>query len=150
AAGIESEIVSESKACANRPASSPGFLKLIHRFSAGDPRGNPLLTGHAITGPRHRIQTLRRNRLIALQANPVTVLIDAAEGGGDLAQQLHVDGVAIEENPLFMMLLAEVALVRRNIQPGYNLRGLLRGHAAAHFFRLLLENPFVAGCPRLQ
>ena len=61
------------------------------------------------------------------------------KGVGDFAQELHVDGVAVEEDPLFVMLLTEVAFVGGAIQPGYHLGGFLGGHAATDFLGLLFE-----------
>jgi hypothetical protein len=57
---------------------------------------------------------------------------------------LHVDAVTVQKDPLFVMLLAEVAS-SEDIQPGYDLRRFLRRHAGTYFVRLLFKNFAVGG-----
>ena len=117
-----------------------GFLRIRPYFAVGDAGGDLFLAGHAVARPRHGIQPLGGNRLFALQADAVVAVIHAVQRVGNLAQQLHVDGVAVEEDPLFVVLLAEIAFVGRDVQPGDHLGRFLGGHAATDFLRLLLQN----------
>jgi hypothetical protein len=55
-----------------------------------------------------------------------------------LAQQLHVQGVSIQENPLFVTLLAQIALVVRVFLAREYLRRFLGGHAPSYLVGLLL------------
>ena len=99
----------------------------------------------AVAGPGHRFQPLGRNRLVALQADAVVVVIDAVQCVGNLAQQLHIDGIAVQEDPFFVMLLAEVSLIGGNIQAGHHLGRFLGGHAATDFFGFRLQHLAVPG-----
>src|SRR5450756_401432 len=103
---------------ADPPTSSAGYLILVDHFAVGNPRRDPLLAGHAVARPRHRVQPLRRDRLLTLRTLAVLPDIHAVQGVGNLTQQFHVDGVAVQKNPLFVVVLAQVAFVRRDIQPG--------------------------------
>jgi len=64
---------------------------------------------------------------------------------GNFAQQFHVDGIAVQKNPFFVMLLAEIAFVRGHIQPGYHLGRLLSGHALTDFLRFAFQH-FTVRC----
>jgi hypothetical protein len=85
--------------------------EFVDEFAIRNAGGDTLLAGDAIARPRHGFQTLRRNRLLAFQADTVVAGIDAMQRVGNFAQKLHVNRVAIEENPFLVMLLAEIAFI---------------------------------------
>ena len=64
---------------------------------------------------------------------------------GNLAQQFHVDAVPVQEDPFFVMMLAEIAFVRGHIQPGYHLGRFLGGHAVTDFLRFALQDLAIVG-----
>src|ERR1035437_3154392 len=131
------------------PPASSGFLELVGVFARRDAVGDGFLAGDAITRPRDGFQPFLGNRLVAFHASCAGPNLDAVQGIRDFPQQLHVDRVPVKKNPLLVMLLAQIALVGGAIQPGYDLGGLLCGHTATDFLRLLLEYLAVAGEFRL-
>ena len=82
-----------------------------------------LLAGKAVTGPGHGVQALGRDGFFASGADAVGSLTDAAQGILQFAEELQVQGVAIHEEPLFVTLLAQVALVVRVFGAGQHLGG---------------------------
>ena len=128
--------------------SSAGFLEVVNDFAHLDPLGDPLLAGDAVFRPRDGFEALGGNRLLALGADAVGSNVDAVQRGYDLAEQLGVDGIAVEEDPLFVALLAQVALVGRHIQARHHLGGLLGGHAATDLFGFPFQDLLV--CSRFR
>jgi hypothetical protein len=79
-----------------------------------------------VTGRAHGTASRRRNRFLALHAN-AGILLDTRKAP-EITQQLHIDGVAGSEDPLFMALLAQIAFVGGTVKTGYYLpRSFLRG-----------------------
>ena len=107
----------------------------MSRFGA---HGDAFLAGHAEFRPRHGVQPLGGDRLFAFVTDAVGALFDAPQGVLNFAQELDIQGIPVQENPLFVALLAEIALVVRMLFAGQHLSGFLGGHAAAHFLRLFL------------
>src|SRR5437879_891063 len=118
------------------PASDEMVFRLV---SALVGHGKHLLAAHAELGPRKRLQALRRDRLFALLAESVDAFPDAQQRFFHFTQQALFQAIAVQEQPLLVALLAQIAGVGRIFQPRDDGRRLVSGHSATQLGRLFLQ-----------
>jgi hypothetical protein len=62
------------------------FFEFVLKLPEGDAIGYLFLAGYAIARPRHRVKAFARDRLLALQANAISAIVDSVQGVCDFPQ----------------------------------------------------------------